>query len=143
MEISINYIAVVVAGLSSMVVGSLWFGPLGKQWIAAQGWTEAQVAEGMAKMKKEGWKTYGMQAIASLVMAFVLAHSLEFASSFLGISGIRAGLEAGFWNWLGFIVPVTLGTVLWDGKPWKLWFITAPYYLVTLLVMGVILSLWQ
>ena len=75
-------------------------------------------------------------------MAFVLSHALVFASTYLNTSGISAGLQTGFWNWLGFVVPVTVGSVLWDGKPWKLWFINAGYYLVMLLIMGVILALW-
>lgn len=49
---------------------------------------------------------------------------------------------AGFWNWLGFVAPVTLGAVLWEGKHWKLWFLNNGYYLVTLLLMGAVLALW-
>jgi hypothetical protein len=57
-------------------------------------------------------------------------------------SGVVAGLEAALWSWLGFVAPVSLGAVLWDGKPWKLWFINAGYFLATLLVMGLILGYW-
>lgn len=49
----------------------------------------------------------------------------------------------GFWNWLGFVAPVTLGGVLWEGKPWKLWGLNNGYQLLSLLVMGVILALWR
>jgi hypothetical protein len=66
---------------------------------------------------------------------------LVFGSTYQNISGIEAGLSAGFWNWLGFVAPVTLGKVLWEGKPWKLWFLDSGNYLLTLLGMGVILSL--
>jgi hypothetical protein len=59
------------------------------------------------------------------------------------MSGMPAGLMCGFWNWLGFIAPVTLGTVLWEGKPWKLWALTNGYYLFSLLIMGVILAFWK
>lgn len=75
-------------------------------------------------------------------MAYVLAHSIIFAGSFLHQGGVVAGLQAAFWSWLGFVAPVTLGSVLWDGKPWKLWGINAGYFLVTLLVMGLILGYW-
>jgi hypothetical protein len=75
-------------------------------------------------------------------MAYVLSHSIVFANFYLGTSGIYGGLMAGFWNWLGFVAPVTLGSVLWEGKSWKLWCFNNSYYLVMLLVMGVILSLW-
>lgn len=80
--------------------------------------------------------------IASLVMAYVLSNSSAYASAYLGVSGLSAGLMVGFWNWLGFIAPVTLGVVLWGGKLWKLCFINGSYYLVVLLIMGGILVLW-
>jgi len=44
---------------------------------------------------------------------------------------------------LGFIVPVTVGVVLWENKSWKLWCINSSNYLVTLLIMSVILALWN
>lgn len=142
MEIPINYLAVIVAAIAAMGLGFLWHGPLfGKQWTALMGWTPESMEA--AKAKGGMGKTYAIQAIGALLMAFVLSHSLVFASTYLQSSGISAGLQAGFWNWLGFIAPVTIGVVLWEGKPWKLWFIQAGYYLVSLLVMGVILALWM
>ncbi|TSC86928.1 MAG: hypothetical protein G01um10148_33 [Parcubacteria group bacterium Gr01-1014_8] len=144
MEVSVNYLSVIVAAVSSMVLGFLWFGPiLGKQWIASMGWTEAEISAGREKMKKEGWKTYLIQAIGALVMAYVLSHVLVFATSYMQTSGLMAGLTSGFWMWLGFVAPVTVGVVLWDGKPWKLWFIQSGYYLVSLIVMGIIIEVWM
>ena len=109
--------------------------------MEAMGWTPERQAA-MSAQKGMALQ-YGIQAVGSLVMAFVLAHALIFASTYLNETGISAGLQTGFWNWLGFIAPVTVGAVLWDGKPWKLWFITAGYYLVSLLLMGIILALWK
>ena len=95
-----------------------------------------------AKTKEGMGKLYAIQAVGSLVMSFVLAHSLIFASSYTKTSGVSAGIMTGFWNWLGFIAPVSLGSVLWEGKSWKLYFLNNAYYLVSLIVMGVILSYW-
>ena len=86
-------------------------------------------------------KLYALQALGSLFMAFVLSHALVFASAYLNTEGIAAGLQTGFWNWLGFIAPVSLGAVLWEGKSWNLWILNNGYYLTTLLLMGVVLSL--
>lgn len=61
----------------------------------------------------------------------------------MNVSGIMGGLQAGWWNWLGFVAPTTVGMVLWEGKPWKLWIITAGFYLLSLLLMGVILGAWM
>lgn len=36
--VDINYLAVIAAGVASMVVGSLWYGPLfGRKWVALSG----------------------------------------------------------------------------------------------------------
>jgi hypothetical protein len=139
--VPINYLAVIVSAIAMMALGYLWYGPLfGKQWMTLMGWT----TESMAGMQRKGMaKQYGIQALGALLMSFVMAHAIVFASAYLHVSGISAGLMAGVWNWVGFVAPVTVGAVLWDGKPWKLWILNAGYYLVGLLIIGVILSLWQ
>ena len=138
MNVPVNYVAVLVASLASMVLGFVWFGPLfGKEWMKLSGQTD----EKMKSAKNKGMeKLYALQLVGSLVMNYVLAHALVFASSYMHVSGTSAGLSVGFWNWLGFIAPVSLGMVLWDGKPWKLYFLTNAYQLVNLLVAGVILA---
>lgn len=142
MSANINYLAVVVAAVVAMVIGGVWHSPLmfAKQWQGAAGVSEETKQRMMAKGMT---KAYILQFIGALVMSFVLAHSLVFASAYLNISGISAGLQAGIWNWLGFIATVTLGAILWEGKPWKLWFIINGYQIINLCAMGVILSLWR
>lgn len=139
--VPINYLAVVAAAIASMVIGFVWYGPLfGKTWMNLSGITP----EKMDPAKAPGMgKTYVLALVGSLVMSYVLAHSLVFAAAYYGMNGVSAGLMSGFWTWLGFIAPVTLAAVLWEGKPWKLWVLTNGYYLVTLLVMGTILSVWE
>ena len=139
--VPINYLAVFAAAVSSMILGFVWYGPLfGKPWMALMGMTPQKMEE--AKARGMG-KSYATMFVGSLVMSFVLAHSLEFASTYLHVSGVSAGLMAGFWSWLGFIAPVTLGSVLWEGKSWKLWFLNNGYYAVLLPLMGVILAVWK
>lgn len=137
--VPINYLAVVAAAAANMVIGMLWYGPLsGKQWKSLMGFTD----ESMKSMTMTPAKAMVGGAIAALVMAFVLAHALVFAAAYLKTGGVKAGLEVGFWNWLGFAVPLTLGAVLWEGRSWRLWFLNAGYWLVALLAMGIILALW-
>ena len=140
METDINYWAVLGAALASMVVGFIWYGVLfKKQYTSLLGFTP----ESMRGMKMTANKAYFLQFIASLVVASVLA-------KFVGLgllddtatSRLSVGVNIGFWAWLGLVVPVSLGIVLWEGKSWKLWFINASSYLVTLLAMGIILGLW-
>ena len=140
--VPINYFAVILSAVASMIVGYLWYGPLfGKMWMELSGKSMDMMND--PAMKKVAMRGYAIQFVGSLLMAFVLAHAIVFAGAYLKVSGISAGLQGAFWNWIGFIAPATIGMVLWDGKPWKLWFINSGFFLVSLLVMGIILALWM
>lgn len=136
--VPINYVAVLVAALAQMALGMMWYGPVfGKQWMAMMGFSK----DSMKSMAMTPIKAMIIGFIVALIMSYVLAHSIVFASTYLQITGISAGLQGGFWNWLGFIAPVTIGAVLWEGKSWKLWFLNAAYWLVALCMMGAIIAL--
>lgn len=142
--VPVNCWAVLLCAVVSMVLGTLWYGPLfGKPWMKMMGISQAEMEAGKKKGMKGMGKSYSLMFVGSLVMAFVLQHSLIFASAYLNISGVSAGLQAGFWSWLGFIAPVTLGSVLWEKKPWKLWALNNGYQLVFLLISGAILATWK
>ncbi|MCI0566406.1 DUF1761 domain-containing protein [bacterium] len=142
MEIDINYAAVLVSAIAAIIVGFIWYGPLfGKAWADMMGIKFGSPEEQKA-MQKKAIPSYIASFIGAIIMAYVLSHSLTFASAYLNSEGVSAGLMAGFWNWLGFVAPITIGIVFWDNKPWKLWFINAGYWLVILLVMGAILGAW-
>lgn len=138
--VPINYVAVLVAAAASIVIGFLWYGPLfGTLWMSLSGIS----ASALDAQKKKGMgPNYLIMIVSTLVMSYVLAHALVFASVYLKVVGVQAGLMAGFWNWLGFIAPVTLGSVLWEGKSWKLWGLNNAYQLLSLVVMGVVLAHW-
>jgi hypothetical protein len=138
--VPVNYAAVLVCAVVSMGIGYLWYGPFfGKPWMKEMGFKKESMD---AAMKKGMGKTYGMMFAGSILMAWVLAHALIFSAAYMGLTGVSSGLITGFFNWLGFVVPVSLGSVLWDGKSWKLYGINTGYYLVTLLAMSTILAVW-
>ena len=133
--ISINYWAVLAAAVASMVLGFLWYGPLfGKVWIKLMNFDKKQ----MEQMKKKGMgKIYTLMVINTLVVSYILAHFIKY----LGTT-VPEALKTAFWLWLGFIATVMLGSVLWEGKSWKLYSINTAYWLVNLAVMSAILALW-
>lgn len=142
MQSDVNYMAIAVAAVANMVLGSLWFGPLfGKQWMAASGITR----ERMEEAKKRGMAAnYVLMFIGSLFTAYILSHIVIFAHAYpyLEIPNMWLGLSAGFLSWVGFVAPVTIGVVLWDGKSWMHWLITYSFHLAGLLIMALILALW-
>lgn len=142
MDVAVNYWAVLLCGVAAMALGTLWYGPLfGKQWMVMIGMTEADM-EAAKKDPSGMYKSYGVMFVGALVMAFVLSRGITFGNAYLGSSGIGTALISAFWFWAGFVAPVMLGPVLWEKKPWTLWGINAGYYLVLMLVMAAILSIW-
>jgi len=80
--------------------------------------------------------------VSSFVMSFVLSFALIYANTYHRASGVSSGLLAGFLTWLGYISTVTVGSVIYENKPWKLWLVNNGYWLTSLLVMGAILAVW-
>ena len=145
MVVDVNVLAVLACAIAAMILGFLWYGPLfGKTWAELMGWG-SMTAEMLKEKQRGATPGYIASFVGALVMAYILSHSIAFAASYPALasySHLQVGLTTGFFMWLGFVAPVTVGTVFWDGRPWRLWFINAGYYLVQLLVMGTILALW-
>lgn len=140
MEVPVNYLAVLVSGIVAVIIGALWYGPVfGKQWMKLAGIS----MDGMKSMKMTPIGAMIGGFITSLLMAYVLSHIYVFASVYMNTAGIMGGLSSGFWIWLGFAVPMTGASYLFEGKPLKLWILNAAYYLVVLLAMGAIIGAWQ
>lgn len=130
----VNYIAVVVAAIFSMVLGYLWYGPFfGKRWMALMGIAPATISrEGMGR-------TYAWGFVTALVTAYVLARFVKLA----GATTIAGGVEIGFWAWLGFVATVTAASVLYEKRSTSLYYLNNGYQLVSLAVMGAILAVWK
>ena len=140
MNVDINGWAVVLAAVSSMVVGSLWYMPMmfGKAWEKYTGVD----AEKMRKGQNSGqmaWM-YGSVFVASLVTAYVLAHVAFLANKFFGDSFMSDTLQTGFWLWLGFTAARVYVHDTFEGRRKKLTLLTTSHELVTIMVMAVIIG---
>lgn len=132
MAIIISYGAVLAAGLAGMIVGHFWHSDYfwGRQWRALMGITDEQVA--LAKANKAGMiKVYLGGFILELLMAYVLAHLMVlFEAGTLGLSA-----QLAVWVWLGFVFPVMVGELVWEGKIGKLVALNLAHRLAALLAM--------
>ncbi len=137
-QYTMNYIniwSVVVGAISSMVIGSIYYGPLfGKRYMDAIGMNEWS-PEKRERMTKNMGLTYGAQFIASMVTFYVLAGVIIWFDK----TSAMGGASAAFWMWLGFILPVKIGDALWGGTK-ELFWLGAGNTLVTMLVGGAILG---
>lgn len=139
MNIPVNFLAVLVAGIASMAVGFLWYSPVlfAKPWMKLMGHTEKSMKEG----QKEMGKTYTISFVLALVTAYVLVHMMVMARAFFKYDMLSTGLITAFWMWLGFVMPVQATDALFGSRKWKLFFINTGYQLASLMAMAVVLAL--
>jgi ABC-type Fe3+ transport system permease subunit len=136
MNVEINYLGVVLAMLSSMVVGSIWYarGVFGNIW--------AKLAKvDMSGNRKDVWKPLVTTAVASLITAYVLAHVAYLSNKFFGNSFLQDSLTTAFWLWLGLTAARFVTHDAFEGRPAKLTALNLGNELVTIMVMGLVIGL--
>lgn len=126
-----DVVAVVVAAVSSFVVGGIWYGPLfGKAWMRASGITEEKARE--ANMAKVMGLSFLLQLVAAAVLLMFIGP--EAAPGFAVAAAAAVGL---FW------VAPALGVVyLFEQRPLGHWAVNAGYNVVAFTVMGIVLGFW-
>lgn len=138
MNVEVNYLAVVLAMVSSMVVGSIWYAKsvFGMQWAKL-----AHVnLNDEKKMKKEAPKAIGVTVVVSLITAYVLAHVAFLSHDFFGNSFMMDALMTAFWLWLGFTAARFITHDAFEQRPAKLTAMNCAHEFVTLMVMAVIIG---
>lgn len=140
---SINWLAVLVAGISAFVLGGVWYSPLlfGKAWMSENKLTEEDVKKGNAA------KIYGWAFILSLLMAANLAMFLaDTPAECIGNCaqktditwGAIAGFLAGIWSFCSIAIAA-----LFEQKTARYIFINGGYALLALTLMGAIIGVWR
>ena len=129
----INVWAVLAAGVSSMVLGGLWYSPVlfGKAWSAASGVTEAQ--QKSANMAKIMGTAFVLAVIGAAVFAMFLGPrpALGFATA--------AGLSAGL-CWVAGSFGINY---LFEQRSMRLFLINGGYHTVQYTLIGAVLGLWH
>ena len=132
-DFAVNWLAILVASLSSFVVGALWYSPAlaGKAWMKENNFTMEDLKGGNPVLM------YGI----TLVLSFIIATNLAF---FFGgkvdwIMGMAYGGLAGF-GWASMAIATIY---IFEYKSFKLWLIHAGYVTIQFVVMGGIIGAWH
>lgn len=138
MEVAVNYWAVVLAAVSSMVVGSIWYARsvFGDKWAKL-----AHVNMDKKQSNAEMTKLFGSVFVASLLTAYVLAHVTFLSNTYFDNSFLQDAVSTAFWLWLGLTAARILTHDLFEGRPFKLTLLTFGNEFVTIMVMGVVIGL--
>jgi hypothetical protein len=133
---SINYIAVILAMLSSMVVGFVWYTPrvFGKVWMRLTGVVPGQNGSAVRPVI--------VTVVVSFITAWVLAGATDISFHFYGGSFLGNAIWTAVILWAGFTAARFITHDQFDKRPWQLTLLNCAHELVTLVIMGVIIGVW-
>jgi hypothetical protein len=129
----VNWLAVVVAALIPMALGALWYSPrlFARPWLAATGRTVEDVSgAGLG---------YALSAVGALLGATVLSYVVDWAEADELIDGALLGGTI----WLGFIATTLAVNTYFGGRPRNLWLIDNGYQVISYVLMGALLAVWD
>jgi hypothetical protein len=130
---TINHLAVLVAAISSFVLGGLWYGPIfGTAWMRENGFS-AETLKGA----NQG-KIFGLSFLWTLVMAYNLAMFLNDPAITLS-----QAVMYGFFTGFGWIAMGVFVIGLFERRSAKLMLINGAFMTVALTTMGAILGAWR
>src|SRR5271170_3471780 len=130
---TVNWIAVLVAGLSAFALGGVWYSPalFGKAWMKENNLSMEQVRAG-----NKG-KIFGWSILLSLIMSANLAMYLRTPDLNFQL-GLLYGLLAGVWVLCGIAI-----VGLFELKTLRYILINGGYCLLALGLMGAIIGAWR
>ncbi|QAV69789.1 DUF1761 domain-containing protein [Salinibacterium sp. UTAS2018] len=133
----INYIAVILATLSSMIVGTIWYSPrvFGNYWMKAAGITPSGNAA-------DALRPIVVTVIVSFITAWVLAGAAFIAFDFYGGGFFVNTLLTSIVLWGGFTAARFITHDQFDGRPNGLTVLNVSHEFVTIVVMALIIGVW-
>ncbi len=155
-----NYLAVLVAALSSFLVGFIWYNPkvFGTVWMHETGMTEEKARQSSM------FKVFGLTFVFAFMLAFFmptlvihqigalqLAGGNEKDAAFLAYMDVHGhmyrsfghGALHGLFTALFVVVPVIATNSLFEQKSFKYAAITSGYWIVVMTIMGAIICGWK
>ena len=129
----INWLAVIVAGLSAFLVGGIWYSPI----LFANAWMADNKLNIDHVKTSSKTRTFGFAFVFSIIMAINLGMFLSDAKTDVSW-GATAGFLAGIWTFSAIAIQG-----LFELKSWRVIFINGGYSLVSLTLMGTIIGWWR
>ena len=137
----INLWAVLVCGVTSFIIGGLWYSPVMfvKPWMKALGRSKDDFKNSSPALPML------LSFISGLVMAFVMAHilNLAFGKCPNPQPDLTEAIETAIGCWGAFTLLPIFVTRNFEQSSNTIFYINVAYRLVDFVVMAVILTLWR
>lgn len=132
----IYFPAVIIAAVIQFVFGWGWYMAFISVWTEGSG-----VSMDMMRQMTGGQMAlaYAGSFAAYVVVYYVMAHFVFYTRS----TTVKQGAQTGFWSWLGFVATTLFVTYSYSMKPFSLWLVDAGYWLVSMILGGILLAVWK
>ena len=129
----INWIAVALCAVSSLVIGGLWYSPalFAGSWQRDAGLSEEQAKSGNPAIIFGG--AFVLSFVAAAVFAMFLGNEMS----------LQAATAAGFSAGLCWVAASFAINYLFERRPLRLWLINGGYHTLQFTAFGLILGLMQ
>lgn len=158
----VNFLAILVAALSTLVVGMIWYNPkvFGTIWMNETGMTpEKGKSANMAK-------TFGLAIFYAFLIAFILQMLVIHQFGAIGMVGgdptlakpsygafmsdygtafrtFKHGMLHGFMTGLFMALPIVGTQAVFEMRSWRYTLVSGGYWIVAMMLMGGIICAWQ
>jgi hypothetical protein len=129
----LNLLAVAAAIVAAFVISSTWYSVFGTRMLVLRGIDPTQEQDPLP-----GWK-----AAVEVVRSAIVALAIAVGASLLDLRGVRDALLAGVVVWIAFPVVLLAGSVIWEDVPTKLAAIHSGDWLLKVLAITTIVTLWR
>jgi uncharacterized membrane protein YdfJ with MMPL/SSD domain len=158
----INFLALFVAALSTLVVGFVWYNPkvFGTIWMKESGMTEEKMKGGNMLL------TFGLSLLYAFFISFIIQMLTIHQFGALGMVGgdpniakpsyeafmadygmafrtFKHGALHGFMTGLFLVLPVIGTNALYERRSFKYTLVTGGFWIVCFMIMGGIICAWK
>lgn len=132
-SVLIDVSVIISAVIINNGLGTIWYSQFlfGTEWAKAHHFNQAE-------LKPSSWHFSG-----ALLVSFITVLVFYLLIRWFNLSTFAEGIKLGFLLWLGFVATTHFSGVIWAKKPLKVYLIDTGFQLVSLLVIGTILTLMR
>ena len=129
-KLKLNYWAVVVTGVAAFFLSIMWYSPLffGKIWEQYRNVPNPNIPQ---------W-TMAFAPLRELIASYVLATLIVR----LDLKDWKVTMQLMLLLWFAFHAVGMAGAILWDNMQWQLGMVHAGDWLMKMLFMGAVLTVW-
>ena len=124
-------VSIIVAAVAAWVFGAVWYGLIGRQWMAASGLTEETV-------NRSNPAPYIVSFVCTILVAGMTAHIMRSG----GVHGAWNGIVTGIGLGAFIALPWQATNVMFSQRPRELIWMDGAYTVVGCTIIGLVLGLW-